>query len=600
MGAFYGSVHVRAADAATVLPHVEYVAKTKRARFLVAPSLGGWVAVYPEDGGQDQRVGAALAKRIGGHVVWVSVHDDDVFAYAVWKDGKLLDEYNSCPDCFGKVTAAKRKRMAGDPSAFAELLPADATAEFVKRALSGDAATQLEAFARHLGLPHVLTSYDYLMNGETEDVPEFSRFVHVPDRAAELTSRRRKEAATAEAIEQVRAAGLLLFDMAVSEPGPMSPIPMMTSGGGAGEFLYALSDLGCGRGGGDLFRLAPPYSVGPILTRIRLGSGVQDLCVSPSGRYLAVGRAAGGWSTELWDLSAQSLLREGPQARAIKFVGFSPNEEQLLSFSEGVVVVHDIRQGISREMRCPCDGRSACLHPADNTLVATSGQIAIALSDAATGNQIQRLVPALPSQQDQQAAINRHLARLREAAVSSEQLKAAENQLRALFATRPAMTGDDMVFALKLTSDGTRLICAALRSLRVYNWKALRSATGTLPVPLLDMPAETFEYEFRRRRVVSTGPVYNAVEVPSKRLILFSENSGVVRALNLDTGEVRPLVRPPTPGPLLGMQLSLDQRTLALVYRPTYEDAIDPTPYRIQIWNVERALAQPVDAQVGV
>lgn len=130
------------------------------------------MAVYPADGGQDQRIGAALAKRIGGYAVWVSLHDDDVFAYAVWKAGKRLDEYNSCPDYFGNVTAAVRKRTAGNPAAFADLLPEGVTPDTVKRDLIGDDTAQLEAFARHLRLPNVLTSYDYLMDGETEDVPE--------------------------------------------------------------------------------------------------------------------------------------------------------------------------------------------------------------------------------------------------------------------------------------------------------------------------------------------------------------------------------------------------------------------------------------------
>ena len=607
MGAFYGSIHVRAADHSLVVPHVEHIAKSKGAKFLVAPSMGGWVAIYPANGGQDQRLAAALAKRIGGDVVWVSLHDDDVFAYAVWNDGKLRDEYNSCPDYFGPATAAERKRAAGNPSAFSHILPPEVTPEIVKRGLAGDDTEQLEAFARLLGLPNVLTSYDYLMGGETEDVPEFSRFVHVPDRSAELATRRRREAAAAEEIERLKAAGLLLCDMTVSEPRAMGPAPRMTPGTRAGEFLYALSDhthASFGRvaseAENDLFRIAPPYSAGPIPVGLRLKPTLHQLSLSPSGKYLAVGHAAGSWSTELWDFPTQTLLHVLPQARAVDFVGFCGNETELLSLSEGTLTILNIRQGTSRQMTSGCRGRAICLHPTDNVIVACDNHATITLFDATTGREIQRLSPPPPSQEDQQAAIDRLLAGPRGGAVPAEQLKAQENQLRALFAKNPAMIDQDRAFGLRLTSDGARLICAGNHSLRVYDWNALRSASGILPAPVFRVPAETFEHEFRRTRMVSTGPVYDAVDLPSMRLILFSESSGVVRALNTDTGELRVLARPPSRGPIWSLHLSSDQKAFAFAYQPTYEDAMDPTPYRIQIWDIQRALAEPRDAQVGV
>jgi WD40 repeat protein len=602
MGAFYGSIHVRAADHSLVVPHVGHIAKSKSAKFLVAPSIGGWVAVYPENGGQNQRIAAALAKRVGGDVVWISLHDDDVFAYAVWKDGKRLDEYNSCPDYFGPATAAERKRTAGNPSAFSHILPSGVSAEIVKRDLEGDDTEQLEAFARHLGLPNVLTSYDYLMGGETDDVADFSRFVHVPDRTAELATRRRKEAAAAEETERLKAAGPLLCDMTVSEPRAMGPVPRMTSGTRPGEFLYALSDHAHAAFGrvapeveNDLFHLAPPYSAGPIPVGLRLKPTLNQLSLSSSGKYLAVGHAAGNWSTELWDFTTRTLLHVLPQARAVDFVGFSGNETELLSLSEGTLTILNIRQGTTRQTMSRCRGRAICLHPTDNVIVAGDNHATITLFDATTGLEIQRLSPPPPSPEDQQATIDRLLAGSRGGAVPAEQLKAQENQLRALFAKNPAMIDQDRAFGLRLTSDGTRLICAADHSLRVYDWNALRAATDILPAPLFHVAAETFEHEYKRTQRISTGPVYDAVYVASKRLILFSENSGLVRALNTDTGEVRVLVRPPSRGPIWRLQLSSDQNAIAFAYQPTYEDAMNPTPHRVQIWDIERALAQPLD-----
>jgi WD40 repeat protein len=405
----------------------------------------------------------------------------------------------------------------------------------------------------------------------------------------------------------LRAAGLLLCDMTVSEPRAMGPMPRVTSGTRPGEFLYALSDhahAAFGRAapevGNDLLRLAPPYSAGSIPVGIRLKPTLHRLSLSPSGKYLAVGHAAGNWSTELWDFSTRTLLHTLPQARAIDFVAFSGNETELLSLSEGTLTILNIRQGTSRQIMSRCRGRAICLHPTDNVIVAGDNRATITLFDATTGREIQHLSPPPPSQEDQQATIDRLLAGSRDGAVPAEQLKARESQLRALFAKNPAMIDQDRAFALRLTSDGRHLICAGNHSLRVYDWNALRSATGVLPAPLFNVAAETFEHEFKRTRRISTGPVYDAVYVASKRLILFSENSGLVRALNTDTGEVRVLVRPPSRGPIWSLQLSSDQKAVAFAYQPTYEDATNPTPHRVQIWDIERALAQPLDAQVGV
>jgi hypothetical protein len=397
MGAFYGSVHVRAADASMVIPNVEDVARSKRAKFLVAPSIGGWVAVYPSDGGQDQEIGAALANRIGGDVIWVSLHDDDVFAYTVWKEGKLLDEYSSCPDYFRRVSPAERKRTEGNPSSYTALLPAGITADAVKRGLSGADRTQLETFARHLGLSNVLTSYDYLMAGETEDVPEFGRFVHVPDRAAELASRRRKKSSAADDLKRLRASGLLLFDVTTGEPKRFAPMPTMTSGASAGEFLYALADHGMRESEGDVLRLAPPYAAGPAPTGIRSKLTVHQLCVSPRGKYLAIGHAAGNWFTELWDLDTKSLVQTIPQSRAVDFIGFSANETELLSLSEGTLTIMNLAHGTLRQMTCDRGSRAVCLHPTENIVAANDGGGGIILLDAQSGRILRRLVATATS-----------------------------------------------------------------------------------------------------------------------------------------------------------------------------------------------------------
>src|SRR5438067_2328174 len=106
MGAFYGSIHFRTDDRAAVQPVLERLARGddhRRASFYLAPPVNGWVAAYPSGNGQDGRLAEAAAAQFPGVVVYVLVHDSDVFAYAVYRGGELVDEFNSCPDYSGEV-----------------------------------------------------------------------------------------------------------------------------------------------------------------------------------------------------------------------------------------------------------------------------------------------------------------------------------------------------------------------------------------------------------------------------------------------------------------------------------------------------------------
>ena len=91
MGAFYGSVQVQSEDRESVLGVVNSIAKRKH-RFLVSPVLNGWIGIYPNHNGQDDKVGQSVAKRLDGDVIQVVVHDDDVFYYWYYRDGNLVDK----------------------------------------------------------------------------------------------------------------------------------------------------------------------------------------------------------------------------------------------------------------------------------------------------------------------------------------------------------------------------------------------------------------------------------------------------------------------------------------------------------------------------
>ena len=93
MGGFFGSIQVRTGERDPVLKAVATLVRDDL-RFLVGPELDGWVAVYPSGNGQDIAVAAALATRVSMPVIHLLVHDDDVFAYEAYAEGKPIDSYN--------------------------------------------------------------------------------------------------------------------------------------------------------------------------------------------------------------------------------------------------------------------------------------------------------------------------------------------------------------------------------------------------------------------------------------------------------------------------------------------------------------------------
>src|SRR5262245_56782148 len=99
MGGFYGSIQVRGEDRETVRTALGALSR-KGWKFLLGPALIGWIGVYPDDSGQDLGVARSLARRLRGEVLGMLVHDDDVFAYEYYRDGKRVDRFNSKPDYF--------------------------------------------------------------------------------------------------------------------------------------------------------------------------------------------------------------------------------------------------------------------------------------------------------------------------------------------------------------------------------------------------------------------------------------------------------------------------------------------------------------------
>jgi hypothetical protein len=91
---------------------------------------------------------------------------------------------------------------------------------------------------------------------------------------------------------------------------------------------------------------------------------------------------------------------------------------------------------------------------------------------------------------------------------------------------------NENVSQLLFSDDGTLLIAAMDRGMRVYDWEEVRAAVNQLPAPrhsvegvLVHQPLASFKMTF--------AVAYDA----RRRLVLWSENDGRLKSLNLTTGE---------------------------------------------------------------
>lgn len=181
MGGFYGSIHIKTTDTESVRIALGTLAFDGGINFLLAPAINGWVTVFPEGSGQDVSVTAKLAATIQHPMLHCLVHDDDVFIYEFYQGGKHVDSYNSCPDYFG----GDETEHGGTLEGFDAILPDADDRKLLRELLDEEGFTfeveRLERFADLLGLPNALASYEYLQEGEQDDVEQWEDFVHVPD-----------------------------------------------------------------------------------------------------------------------------------------------------------------------------------------------------------------------------------------------------------------------------------------------------------------------------------------------------------------------------------------------------------------------------------
>jgi hypothetical protein len=619
MGSFFGSVHMRTSDQGAVHQILEELTRKRETRFLLAPPRDGWLTVFPENHGQDDALVKALAKRFIGEMLHVLVHDDDIFAYSLFRNGKLVDHYNSRPDYFEKVSARARQQSRGRPERLEHLLADPTTLPDLQELLTHGrdappvfASELLGRFADLFRLHHALSSYEYLMQGEREGIEDWDQFVHVPDRSAEIAEAEQAEAALAQAKQQLRASGLLLVEQTGAN---LVTMPAWCPDRDGSGFLVTWIDLGNQPGPFPIERVGPPWSSPGSRTGLTVTQHDRWLTLSPSGRYLAVG---GFNRTQVWALDQKTMTFEVPCERMVTWLGFSTDEKYLVMVAPEEIVVCSIDGGRRASAFTITQANLAAMHPSGQLVVADNfGKLSIAdiLSGEVHrkmflgGRHVPTTLEARLSVQAQQIDVDAMIAQAR--AMLEQQLKGfGKRQPKASIETMgeelekrletmreqlqkhkhelttksPPQRGREQIYQLLISRDGQWLFTTSSGGVRVFSWNDF--ATCNDPSPVFFLEPETLQQKTVHGTFNVPGYYYGVAHDESANRLLFAGGTGLVHSLNLASGQSDVLVELPGRPPIHRLGLSRDASFLCCTCAgKIMEEHGNNRTQSLQIWN---------------
>jgi hypothetical protein len=125
MGGWYNSIHVRSESIEPVRNVLRGLTRDKKYKFLLSPVINGWVGIFAQMQPRVQ-ISTKIAKKLPLDIIELAVYDDDVFCYWYFREGKLIDSFNSCPDYFGQPISKKyADSLKGHPEVFSDILSDD-------------------------------------------------------------------------------------------------------------------------------------------------------------------------------------------------------------------------------------------------------------------------------------------------------------------------------------------------------------------------------------------------------------------------------------------------------------------------------------------
>jgi hypothetical protein len=222
MSRFYANIHVRDESREQILEHLfnlrgepesmeEEVnvaslrdaqmlshAHSEESRMLLSPSINGWVSIFIEEFIEGDEIAENLSELTDDWTVFLWADPEQAWGYSIFRAGEESDEFvNDLSYYDGTVDEHDEDQLSGNPDLYSELLESPNTLNDLKNILelarhesmkdeeesqerrSERVANEFRMFSESLGIPHAATDYQYIIQGDQEDLLRWDEFVHV-------------------------------------------------------------------------------------------------------------------------------------------------------------------------------------------------------------------------------------------------------------------------------------------------------------------------------------------------------------------------------------------------------------------------------------
>jgi hypothetical protein len=623
MGAFYGSIHVRTENSDVVQKALNDAAKEANYKFLLGPAINGWISVFPDNGGQNAGISTEIAKCLPCDIFHLVVHDDDIFSYYFYRNGRGIDQYNSCPDYFEKVSDEEKQQLQGRPELFQDLLLKPESLKQLKTLLAANGETftfeqeRMAQFVELLGLQNALSSYEYLQQGERDEIKGWKQFIHIPDLSAEKAAKRAAQALIKAEKKRLQKEGVLLAE--IKRPNPKSgyhkSIVWEVDSANNGLTLewnpiHISGPINAEQNTTEFFTIQVPWNTPLLPVGLKTDSAPHIFRISPSANWLVASFASGDW--RIWDWRNKKLAFEVRHARAVSWMAFSQDEQWVYSLCGEKFIVTSMAEKRPVITIKGLDGaRGAAVHPSGK-LIAVGLQSKLGIIDVEKGQLIKTLwvnrrmeKTDLFRNASKEVMLQTCLKRLLENSKIREKLGVGTELHAAILQDSKAIEQlsaevqqkiksmidkvryfehetTEHIFDVRFSPNGEQLFIAS-NGIRVLDWNKLLSANEDAPAPEFSVDAPKDD-----EQDLNSRPLAYSVRFDSERNILVSSClAGIIQYLNIKNGQSGTLLKPPDEVSIWRLELTSDRKALCYhcASRPR-DRKNNKTDFNcVQIWN---------------
>ena len=428
---------------------------------------------------------------------------------------------------------------------------------------------RLEKFANLLGIPNAVTSYEYLQNGERDGIQQWKQFVHIPDLTAKRAAAKAAKAQIKAEWKRLLKEGPLVVDQEGCKvgSGDFFASPVWCFDPFRNDILLAWTGNPDGETKSTPVERVDPQTGARTAAKLHIPDKARCFAVSPNGRSLAIGCASGDWKTQIWDIESGLLSFEFDQKRLVEQVCFGANGNTLISLSENIVTVLNLK-ALNRidHIELAEHVQRFAIHPSGTHLaLRCGGKISVVELDS------------------------RKL-------ITTAWIPEPPGPRLDMIERWRAQTGRDTVpkqsvLSVNFDQSGRHLYCGTTAGVCKLDWARLLTipaGDSVVPVSFVRAAPREDDIEGLDGQIVYSIPLDHTTN-----RILFAGLEGIVSFANIDDGRTGPLVVPPVRMPFWKLELSPNRKFLMGTAVPRPCNAKKHEASHFQIWDY-RALCEAV------